>query len=61
MGADSLAEAALVPHQQDTIAKLYTEGLVGADSLAEAALVIIIIIIIVYSPSHYTKMHYHVS
>ena len=50
-----------IPHLQDTIAKLYTEGLVGADSLAEAALVIIIIIIIVYSPSHYTKMHYHVS
>ena len=37
MGANSLAEAALVPHLQDTIAKLYTEGLVGADSLAEAA------------------------
>ena len=28
-----------IPHLQDTIAKLYTEGLVGADSLAEAALV----------------------
>ena len=39
MGANSLAEAALVPHLQDTIAKLYTEGLVGANSLAEAALV----------------------